>query len=80
LTVWSGWGSRHIFPAHDTMPTISQATAEDRVWAARLMAASEPWMRLRHGYEQCLAVVQPQPDYREAASQQTKLESARRSS
>jgi ribosomal protein S18 acetylase RimI-like enzyme len=44
------------------MPTISEATSDDRLWAARLMATSEPWIRLRRGYEQCLAVVQPQPD------------------
>lgn len=44
------------------MPTISLATADDRVWAARLMAASDPWIRLRRGYEECLAAVQPQPD------------------
>lgn len=44
------------------MLTISQATAADRPWAARLMATSEPWIRLRRGYEQCLAVVEPQPD------------------
>ncbi len=44
------------------MLTISEATADDRPWAARLMATSEPWIRLGRGYEQCLAVVQPQPD------------------
>jgi ribosomal-protein-alanine N-acetyltransferase len=42
--------------------TIAGATDDDRLWAARLMATSEPWIRLRRGYEQCLAVVQPQPD------------------
>jgi ribosomal protein S18 acetylase RimI-like enzyme len=42
--------------------TIAEATGDDRPWAARLMATSEPWIRLRRGYEACLAVVQPQPD------------------
>ena len=26
------------------------------------MATSEPWIRLRRGYDECLALVQPQPD------------------
>jgi ribosomal protein S18 acetylase RimI-like enzyme len=42
--------------------TIALATGDDRPWAARLMATSEPWIRLGRGYEACLAVVQPQPD------------------
>jgi ribosomal protein S18 acetylase RimI-like enzyme len=42
--------------------TIAEATGEDRPWAARLMATSEPWIRLRRGYQACLAVVEPQPD------------------
>jgi ribosomal protein S18 acetylase RimI-like enzyme len=44
------------------MLTFSQATADERDWAARLMAGSDPWIRLRRGYQQCLAAVQPQPD------------------
>jgi ribosomal protein S18 acetylase RimI-like enzyme len=44
------------------MPTISEATSDDRLWAARLMATSDPWIRLGRGYQQCLAAVQPQPD------------------
>jgi ribosomal-protein-alanine N-acetyltransferase len=45
-----------------TTLAIAEAAAADRPWAARLMATSEPWIRLRRGYEQCLAAVEPQPD------------------
>jgi ribosomal protein S18 acetylase RimI-like enzyme len=33
--------------------TVTPATADDREWSARLMAASDPWMTLRRGLEQC---------------------------
>ncbi len=32
---------------------IGEATAEERVWAGRLMAASEPWITLGRGEEAC---------------------------
>jgi [ribosomal protein S18]-alanine N-acetyltransferase len=32
---------------------ISAATDDDREWAARLMAASDPWVTLGRGVEQC---------------------------
>ncbi len=35
--------------------TIREATDQDREWAARLMAGSEPWVRLGRGYDACLA-------------------------
>lgn len=35
--------------------TIREATHQDREWAARLMAGSEPWIRLGRGYDACLA-------------------------
>lgn len=41
---------------------ISLATDADRDWCARLMAESDPWMRLGRGYEECLAACQPQPE------------------
>jgi ribosomal protein S18 acetylase RimI-like enzyme len=41
---------------------ISVATDADRRWSARLMAESDPWMRLRRGYEECLAACQPHPE------------------
>lgn len=33
---------------------IGEATTEEREWCARLMAASEPWITLRRGYEALL--------------------------
>jgi ribosomal protein S18 acetylase RimI-like enzyme len=41
---------------------ISVATDADRRWSARLMAESDPWMRLRRGYEECLAACQSHPE------------------
>jgi ribosomal-protein-alanine N-acetyltransferase len=35
--------------------TIRDARDDDRDWAARLMAGSEPWLTLRRTYEACLA-------------------------
>lgn len=35
---------------------IGEATEEERLWSARLMAASEPWITLGRGYEACRAV------------------------
>lgn len=32
---------------------IGEATAEERVWAARLMASSEPWITLGRGFDAC---------------------------
>lgn len=40
---------------------ISLATDADRDWCARLMAESDPWIRLGRGYEECLAACQPHP-------------------
>jgi ribosomal-protein-alanine N-acetyltransferase len=40
---------------------ISFADDADRHWCARLMAESDPWMRLGRGYEECLAACQPDP-------------------
>ena len=34
---------------------IGEATAEERLWCARLMASSEPWIALGRGYEACRA-------------------------
>jgi ribosomal-protein-alanine N-acetyltransferase len=34
------------------------ATADDREWAAQVMAASEPWLTLGRGLEACRAAVQ----------------------
>jgi ribosomal protein S18 acetylase RimI-like enzyme len=42
--------------------SISVATDADRLWSARLMAESDPWIRLGLGYEKCLAACQPHPD------------------
>ena len=42
--------------------TISIATDADRDWSARLMAESDPWIRLGRGYEECLAACEPRPD------------------
>ncbi|HEY3381713.1 MAG TPA: N-acetyltransferase [Vicinamibacterales bacterium] len=35
---------------------MTAATDADREWCARLMAASDPWVTLRRGLEQCRAV------------------------
>lgn len=35
---------------------IGEATDEERLWCARLMAASEPWITLGRGYEACRAL------------------------
>lgn len=42
--------------------TIGEATAEERLWAGRLMAASEPWITLGRGEEACRAAALD-PDY-----------------
>ena len=34
---------------------IAEATIEERLWCARLMASSEPWITLGRGYEACRA-------------------------
>jgi ribosomal protein S18 acetylase RimI-like enzyme len=41
---------------------ISLATDSDRHWSARLMAESDPWRRLGHGYGECLTACQPHHD------------------
>ena len=38
-----------------TGPTIGDATHEERLWAGRLMAASEPWITLGRGEDACRA-------------------------
>jgi ribosomal protein S18 acetylase RimI-like enzyme len=35
--------------------TIRDARDDDREWAARVMAGSEPWLTLRRSYDACLA-------------------------
>jgi ribosomal protein S18 acetylase RimI-like enzyme len=35
--------------------SIQPATEADREWCARVMAATDPWVTLGRGYEQCLA-------------------------
>jgi ribosomal protein S18 acetylase RimI-like enzyme len=35
--------------------TVGEATAEERLWAGRLMASSEPWITLGRGEEACRA-------------------------
>jgi len=35
--------------------TIRDANDDDRVWAASLMAGSDPWKTLRRGFDDCLA-------------------------
>jgi [ribosomal protein S18]-alanine N-acetyltransferase len=42
--------------------TIGDATAEERLWAGRLMASSEPWITLGRGEEACRAAALD-PDY-----------------
>jgi ribosomal protein S18 acetylase RimI-like enzyme len=42
--------------------TIGDATAEERLWAARLMASSEPWITLGRGEDACRAAC-ADPDY-----------------
>ena len=34
---------------------IGEATDEERIWSARLMASSEPWITLGRGFEACRA-------------------------
>jgi len=41
---------------------IGEATAEERLWCARLMASSEPWITLRRGEDACRAA-SVDPDY-----------------
>ena len=41
---------------------IGEATAEERLWCARLMASSEPWITLGRGEDACRAV-SVDPDY-----------------
>ena len=36
-------------------PTIADATHEERLWAGRLMASSEPWITLGRGEDACRA-------------------------
>ena len=38
-----------------TAVKMREANESDREWAARLMAANDPWMTLRRGYDACLA-------------------------
>jgi len=38
-----------------TRPTIADATPEERLWAGRLMASSEPWITLGRGEDACRA-------------------------
>lgn len=40
----------------DSDISIDQATDAEREWAARLMAGSDPWVRLGRGLDACLAV------------------------
>ena len=42
--------------------TIADATHEERLWAGRLMASSEPWITLKRGAEACEAAALD-PDY-----------------
>ncbi len=42
--------------------TIADATREERLWAGRLMASSEPWLTLKRGPEACEAAALD-PDY-----------------
>jgi ribosomal protein S18 acetylase RimI-like enzyme len=35
---------------------IGEATEEERIWSARLMAESEPWITLGRGFESCRAL------------------------
>jgi ribosomal-protein-alanine N-acetyltransferase len=41
---------------------IGEATAEERLWCARLMASSEPWITLGRGADACRAAT-VDPDY-----------------
>jgi ribosomal protein S18 acetylase RimI-like enzyme len=41
---------------------IGEATAEERLWCARLMASSEPWITLGRGEDACRAA-SVDPDY-----------------
>jgi ribosomal-protein-alanine N-acetyltransferase len=34
---------------------IGEATEEERIWSARLMTESEPWITLGRGFESCRA-------------------------
>jgi ribosomal protein S18 acetylase RimI-like enzyme len=42
--------------------TVGEATADERLWAGRLMASSEPWITLGRGEEACRAA-SVDPDY-----------------
>lgn len=42
--------------------TIGEATADERLWAGRLMASSEPWVTLGRGADACRAAALD-PDY-----------------
>jgi ribosomal protein S18 acetylase RimI-like enzyme len=35
---------------------IGEATEEERIWSARLMASTEPWITLGRGFEACRSV------------------------
>ena len=43
--------------ASPPVPTVSPASAADKEWAARVMAASEPWRSLGVGIEECLSSI-----------------------
>ena len=47
--------------------TIRQASGDDVIWAATLMAASEPWITLGRGYEACYQACTSSPDVLEVA-------------
>ena len=48
--------------------TIHPAQGEDVDWAARLMAASDPWVTLGRGYDACLAACSVPTDTLEIAA------------
>jgi ribosomal protein S18 acetylase RimI-like enzyme len=48
--------------------TIRPAAGDDNEWAARLMAASEPWVTLGRGYDACLAACAVPTDSLDIAS------------
>lgn len=41
---------------------IGAASDDDRIWAARLMATSDPWLTLGRGFDQCVQVCRD-PEY-----------------
>jgi len=42
--------------------TITNASDDDRTWAAGLMAGSDPWITLRRAYDACLAACRDPQD------------------